>query len=229
MQDAWDGQAMTDTNAPERIWAIVAFAATIPAANWLIGNVGTVCIPEGPCLIPVGFGLMAPSGVLMIGAALVLRDLVHELAGWKWALFAVLIGSGLSLITSPASLAIASAAAFMFAELADLAVYSRLRKRGKALAVMASGVVGAALDSMLFVWLAFGSLEFSAGTTLAKIYASAAVAAFLMLRARTCWLGHAWGRWYRVDIGGGYDYKARDCTRCGTCDKSDGDWIGHRP
>jgi uncharacterized PurR-regulated membrane protein YhhQ (DUF165 family) len=164
--------------------AFAAFAATIPAANWLIGNVGTTCIPDGPCLIPVGFGLMAPSGVLMIGAALVLRDLVHELAGWKWAIAAVLIGAALSLITSPPSLAIASAAAFMLAELADFGVYSRLRARGKAVAVMASGAVGAALDSMLFVWLAFGSLEFSAGTTLAKLYASALVAAWLYARAR---------------------------------------------
>jgi len=163
--------------------AIAAFAATIPAANWLIGNVGT-CIPDGPCIIPVGFGLMAPSGVLMIGAALVLRDLVHEWAGWKWALAAVMIGAALSLLTSPPALAIASAAAFLFAELADLAVYSRLRNRGKAIAVAASGIIGATLDSMLFVWLAFGSLQFSAGTTLAKVYASVAVAAWLYVKAR---------------------------------------------
>ena len=54
--------------------AFALFALTVPAANWLIANVGT-CMPNGPCLIPVGFGLMAPSGVLMIGAALVLREL----------------------------------------------------------------------------------------------------------------------------------------------------------
>ena len=34
-----------------------------------LGNVGTVCVPNGPCLIPVAPGLMAPSGVLLIGAA----------------------------------------------------------------------------------------------------------------------------------------------------------------
>jgi len=33
---------------------LVLFALTIPAANWLIGNAGTVCPPGGPCLIPVG-------------------------------------------------------------------------------------------------------------------------------------------------------------------------------
>jgi queuosine precursor transporter len=161
-----------------------AFAATIPAANWLIGNVGTVCVPGGPCLIPVGFGLMAPSGVLMIGAALVLRDAIHELAGARWALAAVILGCALSLLTSPPALAIASAAAFLLAELADFAVYARLRARGRALAVAASGVAGAALDSALFVYLAFGSLEFSAGATLAKIYASVAVAFYLWTRGR---------------------------------------------
>lgn len=163
----------------KKIVAFAAFAATIPAANWLIGNVGTTCIPQGPCLIPIGFGLMAPSGVLMIGLALVLRDWLHELAGWRWSLVAVLFGGALSLLFSPPSIAIASAVAFTLAELADLGVYTRLKARGAALAVMGSQIVGAALDSALFVYLAFGSFEFSAGTTLAKIYAGAVVALVL--------------------------------------------------
>ena len=66
-------------------FALAAFALTIPAANWLIGNAGTTCIPNGPCLIPVAPGLMAPSGVLMIGLALVLRDVVHERLGARAA------------------------------------------------------------------------------------------------------------------------------------------------
>lgn len=158
-----------------KLIAFALFAATIPAANWLIGNVGN-CIPNGPCLIPVGFGLMAPSGVLMIGLALVLRDWLHELAGARWSIVAVLVGGALSLTFSPPALAVASAVAFTLAELADLAVYTPLRKRSKPLAVMSSQIVGAALDSIIFVYLAFGSLQFSAGTTLAKIYAGAAVA-----------------------------------------------------
>jgi len=71
--------------------AFLGFAATVPLANWMIGNVGQ-CIPDGPCLIPVGFGLMAPSGVLVIGLALVLRDAVHSLLGWRWAALAILCG-----------------------------------------------------------------------------------------------------------------------------------------
>lgn len=157
--------------------SLAAFIATIPAANWLINNVGTTCIPNGPCLIPVGFGMMAPSGVLLIGLALVLRDYVYEAFGRNTALIAILAGAALSMF-SP-GLAIASAAAFLIAELSDMAVYSKLRQRGLWLAVLASGIVGAFVDSAAFTYLAFGSLEFSAGNALGKIYASAAVAAVM--------------------------------------------------
>lgn len=154
------------------------FAATIPAANWLIGNVGTTCIPDGPCLIPIGFGLMAPSGVLMIGFALVLRDAVHEQFGAKGSLAAIALGATMSMF-SP-GLALASAVAFVIAELADLGVYAKLRERKLWAAVLASGIVGAFVDSAAFTWLAFGSLEFSAGNALGKIYASAVVAAAML-------------------------------------------------
>ena len=50
------------------------FVACVPLANWLIGHIGTVCVPTGPCLVPVAPGIDAPSGVLMIVLALVLRD-----------------------------------------------------------------------------------------------------------------------------------------------------------
>lgn len=162
----------------------LGFALCMPLANWLIGNVGAVCVPDGPCLVPVGFGLMAPSGVLVVGLALVLRDAVHETLGAKWAAAAIAVGAALSFATSPTQLAVASTAAFVLAELADFAVYTPLRQKGRAMAVAASGVAGAVIDSMLFVWLAFGSLEFSGGTILGKLYASAAVAALLWLRAR---------------------------------------------
>lgn len=162
--------------------AFAMFAATIPTANWLIGNVGTTCIPHGPCLIPVGFGLMAPSGVLMIGLALVLRDWLHELAGWEWSVAAVIAGAMMSLAISPPALAVASAAAFAASEIADTAVYSKLREKSRPAAVVASQIVGAAIDSMLFVWLAFGSFELSAGTTLAKIYAGALFAVVLFAK-----------------------------------------------
>ena len=164
-------------------FALIAYALTIPAANWLIGNVGTVCVPNGPCLIPVGFGLMAPSGVLMIGLALVLRDAVHSLLGIRWAVVAVAAGVALSFAVAPPALAIASAAAFALSELADLSVYAPLRRRSLALAVLASGTVGAAVDCVAFLWLAFGSLDFIAGQMLGKAWATLAAATALTILA----------------------------------------------
>jgi queuosine precursor transporter len=164
------------------IAALIAFLLTIPAANWLIGNFGTVCVPNGPCLIPVGFGLMAPSGVLMIGLALVLRDIVHERMGARAAMAAILIGGALSFLIAPPALAIASTAAFLLSEMADLGVYAPLRKRRLGLAVLASGVVGAAVDSAVFLWLAFGSLEYLPGQVVGKVWMSVIAFAFIAWR-----------------------------------------------
>lgn len=159
--------------------AFALFAATIPAANWLIGNVGTVCIPQGPCLIPVGFGLDAPSGVLVVGAALVLRDIVHERLGALWALAAIALGAVLSAFFASPALVIASVAAFALAELADFAVYAPLRKRHLTAAVLASGLVGAVIDSAVFLTLAFGSLAHIEGQIVGKMWMTLAAAAVL--------------------------------------------------
>lgn len=158
------------------------FSATLPLANWFISNIGTTCVVDGPCLVPVGFGLMAPSGVLFIGLALVLRDWLQEVAGYKWALLAVFVGGILSFLTSNPYVAVASAIAFILSETFDLAVYTPLRKKGAHIAVLFSGVVGSVADSLLFVWIAFGSFEFSAGTILAKMYATLAVSLYLYLK-----------------------------------------------
>jgi queuosine precursor transporter len=149
----------------------VAYLACVPLANWLIGHAGTVCVPQGPCLIPVGFGLMAPSGVLVIGAALVLRDIVQRISGIAWALGAVAIGTVLSWLVADPHIAVASAAAFLMSELADCAVYSPLQRRGLVVAVVASGIAGAVVDSAAFLWLAFGSLDFLAGQVVGKAWA----------------------------------------------------------
>jgi uncharacterized PurR-regulated membrane protein YhhQ (DUF165 family) len=150
--------------------AFAAFCLTIPAANWLIGNVGTECVPGGPCLVPVGFGLMAPSGVLMIGLALVLRDAVHRALGATWAFGAILAGGVLSALVAPPALVVASTAAFLLSETADLFVYAPLYRRRLVTAVVASGIVGAIVDSAVFLSLAFGSLDFIAGQVLGKVW-----------------------------------------------------------
>lgn len=147
---------------------LAAYIACIPVANWLIQHVGTVCPPDGPCLIPVAPGLMAPSGVLMAGLALVLRDLVQRRLGVTYGLTAMVAGTVLSAALAPAPLVVASAVAFLLSELADFAVYTPLQKRGLVLAVAASSFVGLIADSLLFLWLAFGSLQFLAGQIAGK-------------------------------------------------------------
>lgn len=161
---------MPDPRRAEGLLALAAFTLCIPAANWLIGNVGTVCVPAGPCLIPVAPGLMAPSGVLMIGLALVLRDLVQRRLGLPWVIGAILGGTALSGLLAPPALVAASAAAFLLGEVADLAVYTPLQRRRLVLAVAASGLVGLVVDSVVFLWLAFGTLEFLPGQVVGKLW-----------------------------------------------------------
>lgn len=154
----------------EGVLFLVLFALTIPAANWLIGHVGTTCVPQGPCLVPVAPGLMAPSGVTMVGIALVLRDLVQRRLGTAISALAVLVGSGLSALYAPATLVLASASAFLLSELADLAVYTPLARRRLVAAVIASSCAGLVVDSIVFLWLAFGSLDFLAGQVVGKAW-----------------------------------------------------------
>jgi uncharacterized PurR-regulated membrane protein YhhQ (DUF165 family) len=154
----------------EGVLFLVLFALTIPAANWLIGHVGTTCVPQGPCLVPVAPGLMAPSGVTMVGIALVLRDLVQRRLGTAISALAVLVGSGLSALYAPASLVVASATAFLLSELADLAVYTPSARRRLVAAVIASSCAGLVVDSIVFLWLAFGSLDFLAGQVVGKAW-----------------------------------------------------------
>lgn len=144
------------------------FCLTIPAANWMILNVGTVCSANGPCLVPVAPGIMAPSAVLMVGIALVLRDLVQRRLGLVAAVVAILIGAALSGLLAPISLVVASATAYLVSEFADLAVYTPLQERRFVTAVMASSMVGLVVDSMIFLWLAFGSLDFLIGQVIGK-------------------------------------------------------------
>jgi hypothetical protein len=156
--------------------ALTGYVATIPAANALVEYVGVVPVDFGL------FGLMAPAGVYMAGLSLALRDLVQETMGRLWVLAAIALGVCLAIVLTPANpnvpnLVAASAVAFAVAELADFAVYSRLRERGLALAVAASGAAGLILDSALFLTIAFGDLGFFWGQVVGKTWITALAAA----------------------------------------------------
>lgn len=160
----------------EGIAFLAAYIACIPAANWLIQHVGTRCVASGPCLVPVApGGLEAPSGVLMVGLALVLRDLVQRRLGVWPTLAAIAVGTAISALLAPPALVTASAVAFLYSELADFAVYTPLQRRRLLLAVLLSSLVGLVVDSVMFLWLAFGSLEFLAGQIAGKVWMVVAI------------------------------------------------------
>jgi uncharacterized PurR-regulated membrane protein YhhQ (DUF165 family) len=154
----------------EGVIALVLFGLTIPAANWMIGNAGAVCVPNGPCLVPVWPGVMAPSGVLMVGLALVLRDIVQRRLGPLAGLGAIAVGTLISAMLAPPAIVLASVAAFLLSELADFAVYTPLQRRRFVTAVFASSVIGLVVDSLVFLHLAFGSLDFLAGQIIGKAW-----------------------------------------------------------
>lgn len=158
------------TRRGEGFLFLALFGLCIPAANWLIGHAGTMCIPQGPCLIPVAPGVMAPSGVLMVGLALVLRDLVQRRLGLGWSAAAILAGAALSALLAPPALVLASAVAFLLSELADLLVYTPLQRRGLVRAVVISSLAGLVVDSLVFLQLAFGSLDFLSGQVIGKLW-----------------------------------------------------------
>ncbi|MGE3909453.1 MAG: VUT family protein [Chloroflexota bacterium] len=137
---------------------LIGYIAVIILANWAISTFG---------LVPVGFGLVAPAGVYFAGLAFTLRDLVQDRLGRTWTVAAIVAGAAVSGLVSP-QLALASGLAFLVSELADFAVYTPLRQRNWLLAVGLSNTVGLVADSVLFLALAFGSLDFLPGQIVGK-------------------------------------------------------------
>ena len=139
--------------------ALALYIATIWLANFLVQHVG---------FVSVGFGLQAPAGVYCAGAALVLRNIVQRTMGRPVSVAAILVGDGISYWISP-SIAFASAAAFLFSETADFLVYTPLARRGWTIAATCGAVVGAAIDSLIFLQLAFHDLSFWKGQFVGKL------------------------------------------------------------
>lgn len=161
--------------------SLILFILTIPAGNWVVMNVGTVCPPDSPCLIPVWPGIMSPSAVLFAGLALILRDAVQSLLGKRWTLVAIAAGAALSGVLSEPAIILGSTCAFLFSELADFAVYTPLRERHLTLAIVLSGLVGSIVDSVIFLSLAFGSLDFIVGQVIGKFWMSLSAGAMIIM------------------------------------------------
>lgn len=123
----------------------VIFLGCILAANVVTTHLG---------MIPVGFGLVATAGTYFAGLTFILRDALQDVAGKRWTLAVIAAGALLSFLVSDPFIALASAVAFGLSELADLAVYTPLRKRGYIRAAVASNIVGAFVDTVVFLTIA---------------------------------------------------------------------------
>ena len=125
--------------------AVAAYVLLVVAANWMTATFG---------LVPIGFGLAVTAGTFAAGAVLIARDAV-QLTSRRWVVLAcIAAGAVLSALTSTPALAVASFLAFAVSEVVDWGVFTPLRQRSLAQAVVVSSVVSAPVDTVLFLWIA---------------------------------------------------------------------------
>lgn len=125
--------------------SLTAYIAAIVTANYVTEHLG---------LITVGFGLMVTAGTYAAGFALLARDFIQRHGGIPWALAAIALSGALSWFLATPALAVASTIAFLGAELVDLAVFTPIRRRGFVRAAVASNIVSAPVDTVLFLSIA---------------------------------------------------------------------------
>lgn len=157
------------------------FIGLVILANWLASRY----------VVSVGFGRVAPAGVFCIGGVLVLRDWIQQ----QWGLLRTMplvyaaglvswaIGTAAGW-TSLQKIAVASVVAFTVSETVEAVVFTPIRKRNLTLGVGLSATVGNALDSYLFLSLAFGSLTFFIGQFIGKSEMIAVGTALTLARRR---------------------------------------------
>jgi uncharacterized PurR-regulated membrane protein YhhQ (DUF165 family) len=127
------------------IFALIAYAVAMVAANLLVATFG-------PAISPI-------NAFLLIGLDLTLRDWLHVRLK-TWQMGGLILGTGaLTYLLNPAAgmIAVASAVSFLVAALIDWAVFVKTTgswiKRANV-----SNTAGAAVDSLLFPTIAFGAL-----------------------------------------------------------------------
>jgi uncharacterized PurR-regulated membrane protein YhhQ (DUF165 family) len=135
-----------------KIALIVLYLAVIAAANLITSKYD-----------PIFWGkLIIPAGSFLIGATFILRDLVQHAVGRRNTYLAIgaamVLSAAMSLsLAQTLWITAASAAAFLVSESADTEIFTRL-KLPLSLRVLYSGVVGGALDSVLFVLIGLSPL-----------------------------------------------------------------------
>lgn len=142
------------------------YVALVVLANWLASRY-TITVPFTDYI--------APAGVLCIGGVLVIRDWLQQLAGLYRSLALMVVAGAASYLigvaagwTSLQRIAVASLVAFLASETVEAVIFTPVRRKRLGLAVALSATVGNALDSALFLWLAFGSEAFFMGNFIGK-------------------------------------------------------------
>jgi queuosine precursor transporter len=159
---------------PKR-WPIIAtaiYAAAIILSNVLINHIGISVPGTSVHILPVGFGLYAPSGVWAAAVSFPARDYVQRLGGRSWGVVAILLGGLVSWFVSDPRIAVASAATYLISESVDMLVYTPLQRRFFTTAVLASGLAAVVIDSVVFLHLAGipAPAQVVAGLILGKIW-----------------------------------------------------------
>jgi len=131
------------------ILAIFAMCVAVVASNILV---------QYPVAV-FGLGDVLTYGAFTYPFAFLINDLTNRRFGAALARRVVYAGFAAAVVVSwvlaTPRLAIASASAFLFAQLLDIAVFSPLRRRTWWQAPLAAAVAGSMLDTVLFFALAF--------------------------------------------------------------------------
>lgn len=121
------------------------YVACVVLANVLTDHFG---------LVSIGFGLVVTAGTFAAGATLLARNFTQDAVGRLVVLLLMLVGCALSWWLASPALARASAFAFGLSEAADMAVFTPLRRRGFVRASAVATVVGAVVDTLVFLHVA---------------------------------------------------------------------------
>jgi hypothetical protein len=119
------------------------YIVLVPFVNWSFGAVPSFPLPYGGEWPPVA---------IITGLILVVRDLAQREIGHN-IFIPLAIAIGLSFMTSPANIALASAAAFAVSELVDWAIFT-FTKRPLSKRIFWSTGISAPIDSTVFIYLA---------------------------------------------------------------------------
>lgn len=159
-----------------------AYVGLAILANWLASKY-VVHVPLTPYL--------APAGVFCIGGVLVLRDWLQQLVGLYWSIALVYVAGVLSWAVAEVAgwsdlrrVALASLVAFTISETVEALVFTPLRRRSLTLGVALSATVGNAVDSWVFLTVAFSSTAFFWGQFWGKSEAIAAGVVLTLFRRR---------------------------------------------